>query len=239
MKLLPKVMLGSSEELDYLDQCRQLLSLALVHPAFPQEDREALTFWLSQLDRKQKNIVERKAPSPSQPPSRIYQIKSTPEEISWNSSSGLSSGRIIIDGELNMIGESDTFSDANHPAEDDEIRCTSLPPGQSLYNSPSTVERPSPVSYDEFTALKAKSNSIPKSCVLPVDSAVSMGHNPTEEGGAPGQQIDWLDGMKGKLLCNCVILGEICVYSYVTGLFIIITVNHTSKHLFISKGNGV
>ena len=225
MKLLPKVMLGSSEELDYLDQCRQLLSLALVHPAFPQEDREALTFWLSQLDRKQKNIVDRKAPSPSQP-SRIYQIKSTPEEISWNTSSGLSSGRINISGELNMVGENDGFTESNHIAEDDEIKCNSLPPGQSLYNSPSTVERtdrPPPASYDEFTALGAKSNSIPMSCMVSVGSLTAtgtMGLNSLEEGGAPGQQIDWMDGMKGKSFWNdrCV-----CIHIVVSPLII-----HTS-----------
>jgi hypothetical protein len=34
IKLLTKVMLRSSVELDYLHRCRQLLSLALVHPAF-------------------------------------------------------------------------------------------------------------------------------------------------------------------------------------------------------------
>ncbi len=55
--LIPKVMGCSNEEPDYRDKCRQLLSLALVHPAFLQEDREYLTFWLSQLDAKYKNMV--------------------------------------------------------------------------------------------------------------------------------------------------------------------------------------
>lgn len=119
MKLLPKVMLGSSDELNYLDQCRQLLSLALVHPAFPQEDREALTFWLSQLDRKQKNIVDRIPPSPSQP-ARVYQIKSVPEEVSWSCSNGSPGGRIDISGKLN-IDNGDVFSESSAPQDEDEV----------------------------------------------------------------------------------------------------------------------
>ena len=73
MKLLPKVLLGSSEELEYLDKCRQLLSLALVHPVFPHEDREALTYWLAKLDEKHKNIMDRKFYINGRPPARIHQ----------------------------------------------------------------------------------------------------------------------------------------------------------------------
>ncbi|XP_041379561.1 protein Smaug homolog 1-like [Gigantopelta aegis] len=52
LKLLPKVLFGSIEDSDYLYQCRQIISLALVHPAFPHEDREKLKFWLSRLEEK-------------------------------------------------------------------------------------------------------------------------------------------------------------------------------------------
>ena len=227
MKLLPKVMLGSSEELTYLDECRQLLSLALVHPAFPLEDREALTFWLSQLDRKQKNIVDRKAPSPQRPPPippRIYQIKSTPEETSWNSTGGTvigstgGSGRINISGELSLVGEIDGFSETNnHTHIDEELgsKSNSLPTGHSLLvSTPSTCEsiftdhHPTGApSYDEFAAHVAKSNSIPASGSLTLGSyppASPVASTSIEEAFnvcAPGQQqqqFDWKDGMKGK-----------------------------------------
>lgn len=176
MKLLPKVMLGSSEELDYLDQCRQLLSLALVHPAFPQEDREALTFWLSQLDRKQRNIVDLKATSPS----RIYQIKSTSEETSWNTSGSPSSGRINISGELLAVGESDGFSD-------DEFKTSSLPTG--LYHSPAGMEEPSG-SYEDYLLAHMGKGMIP---MVTMTAPGSMSTTTTED------IIEWKDGMKGMI----------------------------------------
>ena len=58
LKLLPKVLFGSAEDSEYLYQCRLLLSLALVHPAFCQ-DREKLAFWLSRLDDKSRSIAEK------------------------------------------------------------------------------------------------------------------------------------------------------------------------------------
>ena len=177
MKLLPKVMLGSSEELDYLDQCRQLLSLALVHPAFPQDDREALTFWFSQLDRKQRNIVDRKIPSPT---SRIYQIKSTPEESNWTIGGGPSSV-INIKGELRAVGESDGFSD-------DELKSNSLPAGQSLYNTPSAIEEPHS-SFEEYVMAnigKGIGNMAPHSHGTAPSVITS-----TEE------LTEWKEGMKG------------------------------------------
>ena len=57
MNLLPKVMMEPSQEMGYLDLCRQLLSLALLHPAFPHEDRESLNRWLSQLEAKHKSMA--------------------------------------------------------------------------------------------------------------------------------------------------------------------------------------
>ena len=102
MKLLPKVLLGSSEELDYLDQCRQLLSLALVHPAFPHGDRDALTFWLSRLDEKQKNIIDRpQRPPPIPPRNKIYQTKTDDHNCSLRTSNGAS--RIYINGYFSRL----------------------------------------------------------------------------------------------------------------------------------------
>lgn len=134
MKLLPKVMPGLSEEMEYRDMCRQLLSLAMVHPAFPHEDREALTYWLSQLDSKHKNM----APSPSlssttqqpvaqQPPAlpsrSIRQVHTTEET---NLSAG--NGRIYIEGELSHS------SLTSHPHHHDQ------PPSSSDPYSPDDVE---------------------------------------------------------------------------------------------------
>ena len=133
MRLLPKVLLGSSEAQLYLDQCRQLLSLALVHPAFPQEDRDALTFWLHKLDGKHKQGpagVPRKIVSlplasttPSSSPSssssasphkKVHQIKS--EE----SSSALGNDDLIIDGYIGPVSNGfdlscDATSTSPHP----------------------------------------------------------------------------------------------------------------------------
>ncbi len=186
MKLLPKVMLGSSEELDYLDQCRQLLSLALVHPAFPQDEREALTFWFSQLDRKQRLIVDRKAPSPT---SRIYQIKSSPEESSWSLGTGPGSGRINISGELHL-GESDGFSD-------DELKSNSLPPGQSLYNPLASMEEPS-LSYEEYVLAHSGKGVAGMSPMTSMTAPGGMSHNSGQE-----EFTGWKEGMKGANMVEC------------------------------------
>ena len=58
LKLFTKILFGSEEE-EYLYQCRQLLSLALIHPAFPHEDREKLNFWFTRLEEKRRKIQER------------------------------------------------------------------------------------------------------------------------------------------------------------------------------------
>ena len=58
LKLLTKILFSSEDE-EYLYQCRQLLSLALVHPAFPHEEREKLNFWFTRLEEKRRKIMER------------------------------------------------------------------------------------------------------------------------------------------------------------------------------------
>lgn len=59
MNLLPKVLLGCREDTSYLDKCRQFLSLALVHPAFKQDDKGSLAFWLHRLDEKWRKVLEK------------------------------------------------------------------------------------------------------------------------------------------------------------------------------------
>lgn len=51
LHLLPKILHHSVEHSVHQEECRQLLSLAVVHPAFPPEERNTLHHWLSQLDR--------------------------------------------------------------------------------------------------------------------------------------------------------------------------------------------
>ena len=52
LKLLPKILSHSLEYSIHEEECRQLLSLALVHPAFVPEERNSLTWWLGLLDDK-------------------------------------------------------------------------------------------------------------------------------------------------------------------------------------------
>ena len=108
LRLLPKVLLSSSEEPDYLDHCQQLLSLALVHPAFPQEDRETLTYWRSRLDEKCRIVHGRisktgsPASSSSLPrpsiPRRIYQTGDSHSDDIGGHSGRNGSSRIYING---------------------------------------------------------------------------------------------------------------------------------------------
>ncbi len=58
LKLLTKILFSSEDE-EYLYQCRQLLSLALIHPAFPHEEREKINFWLTRLEEKRRKIMEK------------------------------------------------------------------------------------------------------------------------------------------------------------------------------------
>jgi hypothetical protein len=188
MKLLPKVMLGSSEELDYLDQCRQLLSLALVHPAFPHEDREALTYWLSQLDRKQKNISDRSPQRPPPIPPRIHQIKSAAEEYGGRSSGG--NGRIYINGDLSRA---DSVEGEGDEQDDDEfqMKSMSLQHGQSLFHDSAMPL----TSLDDLIMTSRSSKTLP---VPRTSSLSSLPGSNMASGTAEEQQVDWKPGMKGK-----------------------------------------
>ncbi len=172
MKLLTKVMLGSSDEVDYFDQCRQLLSLALVHPAFPHEDREALTFWLSQLDTKHKDMAERQsigsASLPQRPPAlppRIRQIRNIEE-----CGTSLSNGRIYIEGDLNhTLHDQDTPSYSSDPynADDEEVQriglSNTLPRGGSPFGFGSNdISSSFPSSYEDKVVFRERSSTIPR-----------------------------------------------------------------------------
>ena len=52
LKLLPKILSHSLEYYIHEEECRQLLSLALVHPAFVPEERNSLTLWFGLLEDK-------------------------------------------------------------------------------------------------------------------------------------------------------------------------------------------
>lgn len=72
LKLLPKILSHSLEYSIHEEECRQLLSLALVHPAFVPEERNSLTWWLGLLDDKgEKMRVEKRRPPPGFNPNII------------------------------------------------------------------------------------------------------------------------------------------------------------------------
>ncbi|XP_044292026.1 protein Smaug homolog 1 isoform X1 [Varanus komodoensis] len=50
MKLLPKILAHSIEHNQHIEESRQLLSYALIHPATSLEDRTALAMWLNHLE---------------------------------------------------------------------------------------------------------------------------------------------------------------------------------------------
>lgn len=64
LQLLPKILTHSVQNLVHQDECMQLLSLALVHPAFPPEERNSLLCWLSHLE-KTMGIKERQNSGPA------------------------------------------------------------------------------------------------------------------------------------------------------------------------------
>ena len=68
LKLLPKILSHSLEYSIHKEECRQLLSLALVHPAFVPEERNSLTWWLGLIEEKGDGMNETRRP----PPGFIY-----------------------------------------------------------------------------------------------------------------------------------------------------------------------
>jgi len=174
MTLLPKVLLSSIEELDYLDQCRQLLSLALVHPAFPHDDREALTFWLFRLDEKIRNIMgeETIPPTAAHHPSPL--AKSTPIQSVDEAGGAHSSSTIEITGFLEPTVEEDEL----------RSRSNSLQTGQRIYSFHDVPPSSSNGIRDPFLD---KSKSLPSG-----PHSKGLLNSLLEE-----QQYEWKGGMKG------------------------------------------
>ena len=53
LKLLPSILSHSLENSIHEEECRQLFSLAVVHPAFTQQEKSRLNYWLSHLTEKE------------------------------------------------------------------------------------------------------------------------------------------------------------------------------------------
>ena len=211
MKLMPKVLLGSSEDIDYLEQCRQLLSLALVHPAFPHENREALSYWLTRLDEKQKNIMDRKqsmngghlAAPPPIPPRRIYQIPSRPEEAQGSARlapSAVDSGRIYIRTNSGWAGSENDSLCNGFPVDPDTFEGDDEVPysGRERASTMGHHHGPPPTG-DDYASRQVRCNTLP----------ARSGH-----GDDPPHQIEWKAGMKG-MCCVCVMCVCVCVCVYV------------------------
>ncbi|XP_071963574.1 protein Smaug homolog 1-like [Antedon mediterranea] len=50
LNIIPKILAHSLEGSIHLDECRQLLSYLLIHPALSNDERGSLTYWLGRLD---------------------------------------------------------------------------------------------------------------------------------------------------------------------------------------------
>ena len=208
MRLLPKVLLGSSETHMYLEQCCQLLSLALVHPAFPPEDRDALTFWLNKLDGKHKpgtatprqivSLPINSSPSlaPATPPSsssssssasphkKIRQIKND------ESSSALGNGDLMIEGYIGPV--SNGF----------DVACDPAPPPPSSHYMHTLEEMdkrvtlpPNLTAHEVLQLGKYKSTTLPARTAHYNLAAASMGDD------LPS--LEWNVGMKGLAFSPC------------------------------------
>uniref|UniRef100_A0A672ZV06 Protein Smaug homolog 1 n=1 Tax=Sphaeramia orbicularis TaxID=375764 RepID=A0A672ZV06_9TELE len=75
MRLLPRILAHTIEHGHYLEESRQLLSYALIHPATSLEDRAALALWLNHLEER------------STPPSTLNSSGSSSSSSSTNTSS--------------------------------------------------------------------------------------------------------------------------------------------------------
>lgn len=224
MKLLPKVLLSSSssEVQYYIDQCRQLLSLALVHPAFPQEDREALTYWLNKLDKHTTTTAKKIAslpttsfssppPAPHNPVTSAFPHKKVHQIKSQETSSSLGNGDLMIDGYIGPVPNG-----FDSPELSCEPTCTSTPTSYlyTLDEVDKRVTLPSnPTAYDTFSVGKA----FPKSTTLPARGTHSNSSS-LPLLGDDISSIEWSEGMKGgcshlyMLMCPIHLVGQLCVY---------------------------
>lgn len=63
MRLLPRILAHTIEHGHHLEESRQLLSYALIHPATSPEDRAALALWLNHLEERERDSLERPPPA--------------------------------------------------------------------------------------------------------------------------------------------------------------------------------
>ena len=59
LTLLPKILSHSLDNSIHEEECRQLFSLAVVHPAFTKQDKQKLNFWLGLLAEKEDKMKEK------------------------------------------------------------------------------------------------------------------------------------------------------------------------------------
>ncbi|XP_075907423.1 protein Smaug homolog 1 isoform X2 [Nelusetta ayraudi] len=95
MRLLPRILAHTIEHGHHLEESRQLLSYALIHPATSLEDRAALALWLNHLEERaaaRGDSLERPPPAgphhhQSTPPSTLTSSGSSSSSSSTNTSS--------------------------------------------------------------------------------------------------------------------------------------------------------
>ncbi|XP_060924899.1 protein Smaug homolog 1 isoform X2 [Limanda limanda] len=91
MRLLPRILAHTIEHGHHLEESRQLLSYALIHPATSLEDRAALALWLNHLEERaaaRGDSLERPPPSGSH---HLHHHQSTPPSTLTSSGSSSSS----------------------------------------------------------------------------------------------------------------------------------------------------
>lgn len=97
MRLLPRILAHTIEHGHHLEESRQLLSYALIHPATSLEDRAALALWLNHLEERaaaRGDSLERPPPAgphhhhQSTPPSTLNSSGSSSSSSTNTSSSG-------------------------------------------------------------------------------------------------------------------------------------------------------
>ncbi|XP_027765050.1 protein Smaug homolog 2-like [Empidonax traillii] len=76
MKRLQKVLAEAIESNRCVEESRQLLSYALIHPATTADDRSALALWLGHLEER---LAPGAAPSPRRPPAHEWPPEHPPE----------------------------------------------------------------------------------------------------------------------------------------------------------------
>lgn len=92
MRLLPRILAHTIEHGHYLEESRQLLSYALIHPATSLEDRAALALWLNHLEERaaaRGDSLER--PPPAGPHHHAHHQSTPPSTLNSSGSSSSSS----------------------------------------------------------------------------------------------------------------------------------------------------